>query len=287
MPVPLQDTVPFAEYLPAADTLAALGDSIPSVVETLPPAEVWDAAAVYGAQSVKLVQETAGTADALGLLTGNGWFQILSLVVLGLWCWMIYYYRGQAAMCLKSLVIFKAEDKFTAEHGHLFNRFVNYAVAVMVAATGIMVVKIVSETVDPQVLAFLPGWFVPPAAIMVAALAAAIIALQFGILKLAGGLTFSEELTAELVQTKKMHLAAAAVVAVPAIILFTGLNPVWDTILEYLIIAEVVAIATAFTVKTCILFVRQKVSLLVWILYLCAVEIFPLSLAVLMAVKNV
>ena len=282
----MQDTLGLTEYLPTADSVAALGDSLPPVVDTT-PAEVWDAAAVYGTESVRMAENAAETAAGLGLLTGNGWFQIAALVVLALWCWMIYYFRDQAGMCLKSLVNFKSEDKFTAEHGHLYNSFVNFAMAVTVAAAGIMVVKIVLPTVGPQALAMLPEWFVPPAAIFVAALAAGIIAIQFGVLKLTGELTFSENLTDELTQAKKLHLAAAAVVVVPPVILYTGLNPVWDTILGYVIIAEVFAIATAFTAKTCILFVRQKVSLLVWILYLCAVEIFPLSLAVLLVVKNV
>ncbi len=285
MPLILQDTLDLG-YLPAADSLPP-GDSIPPLADTLPAADLWDAAAVYGTQSARVAQETAETAAGLGPLAGNGWFQILAIVVLALWCWMIYYFRGQAAMCLRSLVNFKPEDKFTAEHGHLYNGFVNFAVTITVAALGIMVVKTVSAVADPQSIALLPRWFVPPAALMVAAAAAAIIVLQFGVLQLIGKLTLAEELTGAVVQTKKLHLAAAAILAVPPIILYTGLNPVWDTILGYVIIAEVVAITAAFTVKTCILFMGQKVSLLVWILYLCAVEIFPVSLVVLLVVKNV
>ncbi len=288
MPLPLQDTLNITEYFPAADTVAAPGDSIPAAVADTLPVEIWDAAAVYGPGSVRIAAETAaGNAAALGPLAGNNWFQMLTLVVLALYCWMIYWYRGQATMCLKGIVNFKTEDKFNAEHGHLYNRFVNYAVIVTAAAAGIMIVKGLSAAAGGRLTDGVPGWLIPPAAVMIAALLLGIVMLQFGILKLAGGLTLSEELTEELIQAKKLHLAAAAILVVPPVLLYTGLNPAWDSVLKYIIVTEIVVIAAAFVLKSLILFVRQKVSLLVWILYLCAVEIFPLSFIVLMAVRNV
>lgn len=274
------------EYLPAADTLPVLNDSIPAVTDTLSMG-IWDSAAVYGTESVRIAETAVETAAGLGPMAGNTWVQMLSLIVLCLWCWMIYWFRDQVSICLKSLVKFKSEDKHTAEHGHLYNGFVNFAAGVMIAAAGIMVVKTASDTVDVQQLSMLPGWFTPTAAILVAVLVAAVTALKFVILELAGKLTFSEEMTGKLVQAKKSHIAAVAALAVPPILLYSGLNPIWDGVLVYIIVIEVVAVVAIFVIKTCILFVQQKVSLLIWFLYLCAVEILPLSLAVLLVVKNV
>jgi hypothetical protein len=49
----------------------------------------------------------------------------------------------------------------------------------------------------------------------------------------------------------------------------------------------VIATVLMFAVHTLMMFVKQKVSVLVWFLYLCAVEFFPVSLVVLLAARNV
>jgi hypothetical protein len=190
-------------------------------------------------------------------------------------------------MCLKGVVDFKAEERSATEHAHLYSRFTNFAVGIFIVSAGLVAIKVFLTFAEIPAGRPMPGGPVIVIAIAVAAVTGTIIALRLGVLKLAGALTFSDTFTGNVAGAEKMYLAAAAILIVPPVLLYTGVNSVWDTVMGYVVVVEAIVMTIAFVVKTFVLFVRQKVSLLVWFLYLCIVEIFPVGFVMLVAVRNI
>jgi hypothetical protein len=229
----------------------------------------------------------------------NAGFQIILLAVLFAYCWFVWRYRRAAVDSLKSVVTMKTEE---APAG-----FLVWAMALAILGVGIATVKAVNapgilETMGVtgaltgsgaagrgSATEIFAAWGISSAGlvVIVAIAALCIVLLQIGVLKGAGKLVFAEEVTDNLIRTKKTYLAAAAVLVVPPILMLSGGNPIRDQILIYIIGTEVIATMLMFAGNTFLLFVKQKCSLLVWFLYLCAVEIFPVSLAVMLAARGV
>jgi hypothetical protein len=271
MPVPLSDTL---ARFHVADSLSA--------VQT----PVLDATVVYGPWSQPVTYRVTDMAVEQSPLVGNVWFQIITLAVVGLYCLMVYYYRGQARLCLKGVFTLKSEDRFTAEHGNLYNNFIAFAVMLCTLAIGIALTKELALYTDPEMVALAPRWSIPLASIALWIMWVVVVLVQWALLKIAGEFTFSGHLTGAIAEVKNTHLAVAALFLVPTVVFWSGVNPVWDTIMMWTIVVEGAVLLISFVFRTFLLFVGQKVSILVWILYLCAVEIFPIALVWTLVVKN-
>lgn len=114
----------------------------------------------------------------------------------------------------------------------------------------------------------------------------ALIAFQNILLYLAGSVTVSRPFTMSLVRVKTIYFRLAAVVITP-ILLMWALSPAGSSrVFEIIIALQVLMIAVAFLRETFLLFVSKKLSIYHWILYLCAVEAFPVSLVCLLAARG-
>jgi hypothetical protein len=232
-------------------------------------------------------------------------FQALSLGVLGAYCGMIYAFRAQAAECLKNTVVFprtSAAERAGTGNLQSFSRFPIVAMTLGVFGVGIAAVKVAAWLLSSAAFgaveaAGIPGilvtpravpLWVAPAAVVAVALAVTCVAMVgMGILKAAGSLTLSEKFTDEIALARRNWMAAASILIVPLATVWTGMNPARDRVIAYMAAFVVVALAMLFVAHTLRGFVKQKVSLLVWFLYLCTVEVFPVCALVLAAVKNV
>jgi hypothetical protein len=270
------------DSLAVADTLAQLlADTLVS-----PPPSIWDAEGVYGAWSEPLATpfvEVVATPQPP--LTGNPWFQIIGLAVVCLYLLVIYYYRGQALVCLKAMFTLKIERRFGSEHGHLYNKFIASAVTFCSLTLAIALSKVISVWVSPGAVEWLGQWAMPLICFMLWAMVAVIMTVQWGLLNVAGNFTFSGEFTDAITEIKNTHLSTATLFVTPPVLLWSGINPVWDSAMMWSAAAVAGMLVISFVFRTFLLFVGQKVSLLVWILYLCTVEIFPVALVWTLVVK--
>ncbi len=178
--------------------------------------------------------------------------QILTLLLAGYFCWLIGTWRD-----------------IDPDNKQLMDRFVRLALVLGVALVGTAAAKVFG-----------------PVGLAAAVVVTILVAFQIGLLRVAGGVTLMRELTSEIVEAKKKYLALAAILITAPVLLWSGSNPLRDQIMVYIIEAELVVVSVLFLTRTGRLFVRQKVSLLIWFLYLCAVEIFPVGLAIVLAAKN-
>ncbi|MDR1671050.1 MAG: DUF4271 domain-containing protein [Alistipes sp.] len=234
-------------------------------------------------------------------------FQALSLGVLGVFCWMIYTFRAQALHCLVSAVTLKTADAASQGSGdkQRYDNFYGVAMTLGALSVGMGTVKITATalaagTGTPGTIQWrlaglagtagiegLPAWTAIVAVMAVALMAAVVVMAQIGLLKAAGGVTLSQKFVGNIVLTKKNWLAAASMFTVPPVAVWTGVNPERDRVTAYVFAIVIVTLAALFIVHTLRGFMKQKVSVLVWFLYLCTVEIFPICAVVLAATKSV
>lgn len=113
------------------------------------------------------------------------------------------------------------------------------------------------------------------------------VVFQIGLLKAAGKVARKESLVSTLLFLKKFYFAASAAFVIPAA-LFTAEAPLWATT-AWLYILYTLAVATTalFLRDGFILFQSKKLSIFHWFLYLCTVEVFPVSLLATLAVRNI
>ncbi len=228
--------------------------------------------------------------------------QAAVLVVIFLYCRMIYGYREQAAASLKiiapfSLLFSKREEwEGGVENKRLYDRYTAFAAAVGTLVIAIAAGKMATSLqlfYDSFTTAFgIPAeatseWMPVVAALVAGVVAVCVVQFEKWVLKAAGRLTFTDGFIDSLLAIKRTYLSALTLLVAPFIFMYTGVNPARDEIFMYVIIAELIAATAMYTIHTLHLFIKQKVSLLVWFLYLCTVEIFPVSLVVLLVVKNV
>ncbi len=236
---------------------------------------------------------------------GNIAFQALSLAVVGGWCWMVYAFRAQAAECLASTVSFSSGEGAGVENKRMYDRFLAAAITLGALSAGLGAVKVAAAmlaggtgtpgTVEWRLagltgtagVAGLPVWVAVVAVFAVALAVAAVVLVEVGMIRAAGGITLSGKFAGAIVQTKKNWMAAASLTVVPLVAAWTGVNPVRDEAIAYVIAGVAITLAVMFVIQTLRGFIKQKVSLLVWFLYLCTVEIFPVCAVVVAAMQNI
>ena len=98
-------------------------------------------------------------------------------------------------------------------------------------------------------------------------------------------LTLSQPFIAQLMLLKRTCFALGMILISPPLLLFAlcpqGTGGVWFCIIA----VELAAAAALYLKETLNLFLSKKVSILHWFLYLCTVEVFPVSLLWLLAVR--
>lgn len=101
---------------------------------------------------------------------------------------------------------------------------------------------------------------------------------QCGTITLAATICEHKKIGSELLSTKLLYMAVAFVVTIPFGVMFLLCSHTMATIGFWGMILCGTIWIIIFVKETFLFFVSQKISILHWILYLCALEIFPTSL---------
>ncbi|MEG1405358.1 MAG: DUF4271 domain-containing protein, partial [Alistipes sp.] len=101
---------------------------------------------------------------------------------------------------------------------------------------------------------------------------------QIVVLYLIGATTLTQTFSHELIYIKRSMLALATILMTPMVLFYTfspiGTGQIWI----YIILSGGIIITILFLLRTLTLFLSQKISILHWFLYLCTVELLPISL---------
>ncbi len=95
---------------------------------------------------------------------------------------------------------------------------------------------------------------------------------------LIGVVVNSREFSKLLSHLKAVWYTIVGIIAIPTVLCFSLTDGTVQEVFMYITVIQIVAIALMYFIKTFLLFLTKKVSLLHTILYLCAVEIFPITL---------
>ena len=119
------------------------------------------------------------------------------------------------------------------------------------------------------------GWLAVPA-VMLALLA--VMGVQSAVLHVVGKLTFSTEFIRMLCAKRLSLFASMTVTGTPAVLLAALSGGVWADVAAGLFVAVTVAHLALYAGRSFLWFIDRKVSILLWILYLCAVEAMPFGI---------
>lgn len=132
-------------------------------------------------------------------------------------------------------------------------------------------------TVPLPLLSWVPGWIV---VLAIALLAAAVMALQKLILDAAGYLALCREQVRVVSANRFGFFISLTLTGTPALLLAALSTGWWPYAAAGIFVTLAAAHAILYTVKSFFLFAEQKISILLWILYLCTVEVMPPCIAV-------
>lgn len=286
-PDPLPDSLSGA----FPDSLScSLPDSLPGLAETMAGEAAVTAADVYGPNSAPLADDALfyGVSESTRMLTDSVWFSLAALACFLLYCLILRLYAPQAAAVLSSLGNSTNMEKLTAGHNNLQERFLNMAVATGMFALCIVLLRVVDNlygnpAAGPDLSSLSPALCATGIAVAVAG----ILLLQVVILETAGIITGGMDTVRVLLRMRTLVFASGTMLLViPALVFAFAEAPAMQ------VAGWVVAIAAAALYGFClwkvlILFRERKVSIFFWFLYLCGVELIPVSLPVLLALKNI
>lgn len=237
------------------------------------------AAEVFGDASTLAPTQAPPPAQGQSL-TENPVFQGFVLLLAATYAILLYRNLGDIQHLLTRISHDRASGKRLTEDpgGSGFTRFLNIATTIGMLFMGVMAVKY-GDMLMPDTLTDVLSEGAVLALSLLTTLACMAVALfQVTTVRLAGAITLSQPFISQLVLLKRTYFSLAVIVTSPALLLFAlcprGTGEVWF----YVIAVELFVTAILYLKETFTLFISKKISLLHWILYLCTVEIFPISL---------
>ena len=227
------------------------------------------AAAVFGPASVEAAPRTLPPSGAPSL-TDNAVFQsFVLLLAIGDIRTLVGHISRDAA----------SRQRLSEDPGSSgFSRFLHIVTAIGMLFLGVFAVKY-GDALMPRLLTDTLSHGAVLAMSLLATLACtAIVACQAALVRIAGAVTVSQPFVSQLMLLRRTYFALAVIVTSPALLLFAlcprGTGNVWFSVITI----ELAMTAFLYLKESLNLFISKKISILHWFLYLCTVEIFPVSL---------
>ena len=272
------------------------GDSLYAHAPTLPylpdgtPLEGYrtvGAGEFFGQQSLLAAPRPA--AQQQPRLTDELPFQGLVLLLTLLFGLLLYRNPGDMRALVGRVAFERRDSERTSdESGNAgFTRFLNIALALGFLLAGVTAVRLCDRPDIAQELLSMGNGSTLSLLLALGVGLLFLLVYLYGILLLraVGGVTLTSGFTTQLIRIKRGYAALGAIILAPVILLF-ALSPLGsDTIWAGLLTAGWLITFLLYLRETFALFISKKVSILLWILYLCAVEIFPVTLLWLLVVR--
>ncbi|MCL2562240.1 MAG: DUF4271 domain-containing protein [Rikenellaceae bacterium] len=215
-------------------------------------------------------------------MTGNIYYSLAVLGCFVAFCLMVHFYRNYVLWLFGIFRGRATTERMLGEQGKIFTRFLTQTLVLGIAVTALAVLKFV----DMSALDRLPPLDDRQAVAAIAGMTAVVAALwgfRYLLLKITGGLTRSQKFVARLFYLRKIVTAIGTVALLPVFLLFALSGGEAARVLGFAVAAIIAAAAILLTTRTLMFFVRQGFSISLWFLYLCAVEILPVSFLVIAA----
>ncbi len=233
---------------------------------------------VFGTRSTIVV--TRATTSGVQSLTENPVFQGFVLLLAVVYAQLLYRNLGDVRLLLGRISRDTTSGKrlFDDPGGSGFARFMNTTTAIGVLFLGIMAVKYGDALLPTPLLQRLSHSAVLVLSLLAVTCSTVVLLLQWGFLRLTGGITRSQPFVTQLLWVRQSYFALAVILISPALLLFALCPRDSGGGWFLLMIIELTITIFLYFRETFNLFLSKKISILHWFLYLCTVEIFPISL---------
>lgn len=218
-------------------------------------------------------------------LTSNAVFQSFVLLLAATYAVLLYRHLGDIRILLGRVLRDRAtSDRLTEEPGGSgLPHFLNVTAAIGILFIGVITIRYGDSLIPRNVVELLPR-----SAVLLLSLAASLafagVALyQMATLRIAASVTLSQPFMGQLSMLKRTYFALVVITVSPPLLLYALCPPGTGEGWFYVIAIELLLTAVLYLRETLNLFISKKISILHWFLYLCTVEIFPLSLVWLLA----
>lgn len=242
---------------------------------------------VFGQQSLLAAPRPA--AQQQPRLTDELPFQGLVLLLTLLFGLLLYRNPGDMRALVGRVAFERRDSERTSdESGNAgFTRFLNVALALGFLLAGVTAVRLCDRPDIAQELLLMGDGSTLSLLLALGVGLLFLLVYLYGILLLraVGGVTLTSGFTTQLIRIKRGYAALGTIILAPVILLF-ALSPLGsDTLWAGVLTAGWLITFLLYLRETFALFISKKVSILHWILYLCAVEIFPVTLLWLLVVR--
>ena len=244
------------------------------------------AQAVFG-QASTLVPPPAQLSIGARSLTQSAVFQGLVLLLAATYALLLYHHLSDVRTLINRISRDTASGKrlFDDPSGSGFSRFMKTATAIGILFLGVITVKYGDTLIPDALLATLSHGAALVLSLAAALTGTAVILAQAALLRLTGAVVIARPFIAQLQTLRQIYFSLAVIVISPALLLFAlcprGEGGGWFL----LIVIELTITIFLYLRETLTLFISKKVSILHWFLYLCGVELFPISLLWLIAAR--
>ncbi len=269
-----------ADSLAALFPLASAGPATPSVWRDT------TSTAVFGVQSV-VAEPTRIPLAPPPSLTDNAGFQGFVLLLAVTYAMLLYRNLGDVRTLLGRISRDTASGERLSEDpgGSGYSRFLHIATTIGLLFMGVAVVKYSDTLMPGQSVETIPHGAVLFMSLLVTLAWMGVAIYQAIVVRLAGAITLTQPFISQLVLLKRTYFSLSVIVTSPALLLFAlcprGTGGVWFCVVAI----ELIAVSALYLRETLNLFLSKKVSILHWFLYLCTVEVFPISLLWLLAAR--
>lgn len=259
----------------AGDSLSGAADTVSLAADTL---SAGAAGAADGHVAAVVAAVTDGNAATLAEMAGNVVQNLLVAVVVFLYFFCLYRYFDDVRALFGSVFrrsVAPSERMLERRRSEIFYGFLGKLFLIGTCTLGAIASlwadrTVAWEAVGPYARVALP--FAAMAAFV------AVVAVQYAMLAVAGGITRSWSMMAVLLRIRLIYFVLATVIVLPPVLMWqmnggTG-GEVW---LRVACLAAAVAVVM-YVRESVTLFNSKKISILHWILYLCIVEIMPFTL---------
>ena len=262
----------------AGDSLSASADTVSLAADTLSAGTAGAAGAADGHVAAVVAAVTDGNAATLAGMVGDVVQNLLVAVVVFLYFFCLYRYFDDVRALFGSVFrrsVAPSERMLERRRSEIFYGFLGKLFLIGTCTLGAIASlwadrTVAWEAVGPYARVALP--FAAMAAFV------AVVAVQYAMLAVAGGITRSWPMMAVLLRIRLIYFVLATVIVLPPVLMWqmnggTG-GEVW---LRVACLAAAVAVVM-YVRESVTLFNSKKISILHWILYLCIVEIMPFTL---------
>ena len=242
--------------------------------------------ALFGRESCSVQPERFERHDNASL-TENAVFQGFVLLLAATYATLLYRNLGDVKTLLKRISRDNTSGERLSEEpgGNSFSRFLNVTTAIGMLFMGVIVVKYGDTLMTPRFGQTLSHGAVLALSLLATAAWCAVVLFQSSLIRISGAITLSQPFTSHLALLRKTYFALAVIITSPTLLLFAlcprGTGGVWF----FVGAVELIITAVLYLKESLNLFISKKISILHWFLYLCTVEVFPISLLWLLAAR--